>query len=112
MLEFRISNTPNPNARKYILGDEIKSEGKVTYRNKEECKHVPLAYSLMSFKSIKQIHLFENIITVTCQGNYHWQEIDEIVQDICEKEFKNHDIFFPDYLDQDSSKQKEKKHLF
>ena len=61
MLEFRISSTPNPNARKYILGEEIKSEGKITYRAKEDCEHIPLVYSLMSNKNIKQVHLFENI---------------------------------------------------
>ena len=69
MIQFRIRSTPNPKARKYILSEEIKAEGKVTYRHPEECEHIPLAKEIFSLVSVTQIHFFQNIITITQNGS-------------------------------------------
>jgi NFU1 iron-sulfur cluster scaffold homolog, mitochondrial len=94
MLEFRIRSTPNPNARKYILSEEVKATGKVTYRSQDECEHIPLAQGLFSIPAVKQIHLFENVITITQDASREWANIDQDIQNVCLKYVGNHDIFF------------------
>lgn len=106
MLQIRIQSTPNPNARKYVMNEELKAEGKVTYTDREDCKHVPLAYALLSLAGARQIHLFENVLTLTQDGNTDWGRIDQEVQHILDSSLAEHDIFF-----QDSSGVKEVKQL-
>ena len=102
MIQFRIQSTPNPNARKYVISDEIKANGKVSYKTVEECKHVPIASNILMTKGIKQIHLFENIITVTQDGSLDWSFVDTTVQQNVTDLFSTHDIFFEDFLDQET----------
>ena len=47
MLQFRIQSTPNPLARKYVLSQDLKREGKVSYQQANQCQHVPLANALL-----------------------------------------------------------------
>ena len=98
MLKFKMQGTPNPNARKYILNEEVKALGKVTYKTQEECAHVPLAYYLLGIEGLKQVHLFENIITITQDGTCDWSELDHIIQACLIKQMTDHDIFFEDSL--------------
>ncbi len=107
MLRFRMQGTPNPKARKYILNEEVKALGKVTYKDQAECAHVPLAYYLLGVNGIKQVHLFENIITITQDGSCEWSELDQLVQASLIKQIDNHDIFFKESL----MKVEEKKNL-
>ena len=104
MIEFRIRSTPNPNARKYIISEEVKAKGKVTYRDKKECEHVPLAKALFSVPAVKQIHFFENVITITQNGEREWANLDQDIQNICDKFVQNHDIFFEDSLEKKNIK--------
>ena len=60
MIRFRIQSTPNPRARKYVLDRDLKNSGKVTYKNTNECEHVPLAVALFKIPGVEQIHFFEN----------------------------------------------------
>ena len=98
MLKFRMQGTPNPNARKYILNEEVKALGKVSYKDQSECAHVPLAYYLLGLEGVKQVHLFENIITITQDGDYDWSELDSLIQASLIKQIEGHDIFFQDSL--------------
>ncbi len=99
MVKFRIQGTPNPKARKYLVDKDLKNAGKVTYKNKNECAHIPMAVELFAIPGVEQIHFFENVVTVT-QGGYHdWSEIDQRVQDAITKHIVEHDpqfIEFPD----------------
>ena len=97
MLRFRIQNTPNPKARKYIISEELKAEGKVSYKNSEECSHVPLAHALINMKGVTQIHFFENVLTLTQDGENDWAYIDQKVQEIISEKILSHDIFFKDF---------------
>tara|TARA_Y100001970_G_C13893028_1_gene679721 strand:- start:75 stop:629 length:555 start_codon:yes stop_codon:yes gene_type:complete len=96
MLQFRIQSTPNPSARKYVLNEEIKAEGKVSYKSMNDCEHVPLAFSLLAVPGIKQVHFFENILTITQDGVQDWSKIDNAVQTIVIDKIRDHDIFFED----------------
>lgn len=98
MLKYKIQGTPNPNARKYILSEEVKAQGKVSYKDQSECAHVPLAYYLLGLKGIKQVHFFENVLTLTQEGQSDWSELDQEIQETLFKQIRDHDIFFQDSL--------------
>jgi Fe-S cluster biogenesis protein NfuA len=104
MIQFRIQSTPNPNARKYVVSEEVKATGRVTYTDKEECKHVPLARAIMNTKGIKQVHFFENVVTVTQDGSMDWSSLDSSLQEIIVQAIPTHDIFFKEYTEANSTK--------
>ena len=108
MIQFRIQGTPNPRARKYIVGVPLKSEGKVSYREPEECGHVPLAKEILEIIGITQVHLFDNTLTLTQDGSIEWADLDQVIQDIVLQHAENHDPQFVEFLSQ-TSEEKEKK---
>lgn len=61
----RIQSTPNPNAWKFVLDRPVLTEGKATYASIEEAKPNLLASSLFDIPGVKQVHFFQNVITVT-----------------------------------------------
>lgn len=62
---IRVQATPNPCAWKFILDRPVLNEGKATYSNIEESTHNPLAKALFDLPGVKQVHYFQNVITVT-----------------------------------------------
>lgn len=96
MIQFRIQGTPNPRARKYIVNTELKTTGKVTYKDSNECAHVPLGLALFKIPGITQIHFFENVLTATQNGSYDWVNVDQWVQDTLIQYLDYHDPDFDD----------------
>ena len=94
MLQIRIQSTPNPNARKYVVSKELKSEGRVSYQSPEECEHVPMARELLEVTGVTQVHFFENVLTVTQTGALDWPVLDQIVQEIITEHLDHHDENF------------------
>ena len=101
MLQFRIQSTPNPNARKYVLSTPLKADGKVSYNDVSECSHVPMAKALLGITGVKQIHFFENVITITQSGEIDWAVMDRNVQDTILGEIDTHDVNFVDVIDRE-----------
>lgn len=104
MLQFRIQSTPNPNARKYILSADVKTEGKVSYKDASDCSHVPMAKALMEVGGVTQVHFFENVITVTQNGDIDWPKLDEKVQDTVLELIDTHDPNFVDIHDNEEER--------
>ena len=104
MLQFRIQSTPNPNARKYILSADVKSEGKVSYKDVSDCSHVPMGKALLEIGCVSQIHFFENVITVTQDGSSEWAPLDETVQDTILEHIDTHDSNFIDVTDNEEER--------
>lgn len=61
----KVQSTPNPTAWKYVLNKPVLNEGKATYSNIEEAKHNIMASSLFDIPGVRQVHFFQNVITVT-----------------------------------------------
>ena len=57
--------TPNPNAVKFISNFPIKNEGKATFENPAQTQGLVLADSLFNVVGVSQLHMFENVVTVT-----------------------------------------------
>ncbi len=95
-VQIRTQLTPNPNAWKYILSKDVKSTGKVTYTEIPQCEHVPLAVALLRLANVTQVHLFENVLTITQNGASDWDILDTSVQSVIRAHMGDHD---PDFID-------------
>ena len=55
---------------------DVITKGRVSYSKAEDCHNNELGASLFDLKCIVQIHFFENVITVTQNGDMYWEELD------------------------------------
>lgn len=62
-----IQDTPNPNAWKFVLDRPVLLEGKATYSAPAEAEGNRLALDLLALDSVKQVHFFQNVITITAR---------------------------------------------
>ncbi len=76
----RIQPTPNPNAWKFILDRPVLNDGKATYADAEEAKNNFLASALFQIPDVRQVHFFQNVITIT--HNFD-ADPEEIQKNIC-----------------------------
>ena len=83
----RTQLTPNPLAIKFIVNTPIKIEGKVTFKNKEEAKALKLAEDLFMIPFVEQLHMFENVVTVThkmdIDHNTLIEQVSSVLQPVC-----------------------------
>ena len=86
--------TPNPNAMKFILNLDVKSVGKTTFEDPEQARGVPLVECLFDLPFVRQIHLFENVITVSKDGETDWQDAADQIKEIAAREIQEHDPNF------------------
>lgn len=61
----RTQATPNPLAIKFIVNAPVKLEGKATFVTPQEGQDLLLARELFLVGGVEQLHMFENVITVT-----------------------------------------------
>lgn len=67
-LMIRTLPTPNPMALKFILNGPFKNEGKASFSSPHEAQDLPLIRDLFSIDGVKQVHVFQNTLTVTHSG--------------------------------------------
>lgn len=93
-LLIRMQPTPNPQALKFILNQSVKNVGKATYNSKDETYGNVLAFSLMEVEGSKQVHMFENSITVTFVGDMDpYDRVDDVIA-VIKSRFVIHDPSF------------------
>ena len=90
--------TPNPNALKFILDRSVKNTGNSTYKSPTECESNPLAQEVFKVRGVDQVHIFENVVTVSKFNYQDWSDINDEIITILKKMIPNHD---PDYYDPD-----------
>jgi Fe-S cluster biogenesis protein NfuA len=96
-IEIKTQRTPNPNAWKFIVNQDVKREGKISYTSAAECAHVPLAAALLDLANVTQVHLFENVLTVTQNGASDWTNLAPAVEDVVRARLAAHDAGFTDH---------------
>lgn len=64
---IRIQDTPNPNAWKFVLDRPVLLEGKAGFSTPEEAHGNRLALDLLAVDGVRQVHFFQNVITVTAR---------------------------------------------
>lgn len=63
----RVQPTPNPNAWKFVLDRPVLLEGKASFASPDEAAGNRLALDLLAIESVKQVHFFQNVITITAR---------------------------------------------
>jgi Fe-S cluster biogenesis protein NfuA len=79
-LKIKIQPTPNPDAKKFVLNIDVRRNAKATFNDITKCSHVPLAEELLNLPGVTNVHFFENVITVTQNGQADWDELQEMVE--------------------------------
>lgn len=91
---IRTMSTPNPYALKFIINSSLKNDGKATFNTAEECDYLPLARDLFAIAGVKQVHLFQNTLTVTHSGDLDNDKISEEVSAVVKSRLPVHDPSF------------------
>jgi Fe-S cluster biogenesis protein NfuA len=91
-----VQPTPNPNALKFILENDVKVNGSSSYRSPDECKHNPLAESLFRIRGIDQVHFFQHVVTISKFGYADWDDIESNIISTIEEGLSSHDANYED----------------
>ena len=90
----RMQPTPNPYALKFICNLPFKTEGKATFSSRYECQSMPLCQSLFDIAGVKQLHLFQNTLTISHAGELTEETMEEQVESVVKTRMPVHDPTF------------------
>ena len=90
----RVQPTPNPNALKFVVNVPVKSEGKATYSRPSEAMGIRLAEDLFMIDGVRQLHFFENVVTVTYADETEVDTMRLEVQAVLQRDLPVHDPNF------------------
>lgn len=93
-LLIRTLPTPNPFAIKFVVNSSLKNEGKATFNVPSECEELPLIRDFFTIEGVKQIHVFQNTLTVTHSGELTNEEVSDLGRAILQSRFAVHDPKF------------------
>lgn len=93
-IKVMVQSTPNPNALKFILNTAVKSEGKVTFKNPSDCATIPLAAAIFAVPNVRELHFFDNVITVSQDGYGDWDALVDQIRAILLEKIAAHDANF------------------
>ncbi len=87
---IRVQATPNPNAWKFVLDRAVLKEGKATYADANESSHNKLASALFQIPEVRQVHFFQNVITITHNFDADADSIQSQVVSVIQTRFHLH----------------------
>lgn len=90
-VEIRVQATPNPAAWKFVLDCPVLLEGKATYSTEKEAAGNQLVKDLFAIDGVNQVHLFQNVITVSHRFDSDTDEIQDQVSAVIKKRIPTHD---------------------
>ena len=91
---IRVQPTPNPNAWKFVLDRPVLLEGKATFSTPDEAFGNRLAQELLAVEGVKQVHFFQNVITITARFDADEQKIQGDVCSIIQTRLPVHNPAF------------------
>lgn len=91
---IRVQATPNPNAWKFVLDKMVLNDGKAGYSTLSEAAGNSLALELLKIESVRQIHFFQNVITVTHSFDAEPEEVQQSVCQVIQERMPDHDPSF------------------
>jgi len=95
-LLIRTMPTPNPYALKFVINSSFKTDGKATFNTAAESDHLPLVRDMFAIAGVKQVHLFQNTLTVTHSGELESDPLSEAVSAVIKSRMPVHDPAFGD----------------
>ncbi len=90
----RVQPTPNPNALKFVVNVPVKAQGKATFSRPSEAVGIRLAEDLFALPDVRQLHFFENVVTVTYADGTDVEQLRQDVQAVLQTRLPVHDPHF------------------
>ena len=92
--DIQIQPTPNPNAWKFVLDRPVLMEGNATYSTEAEAVGNPMVVDLLRLPGVKQVHLFQNVITITARFDIDEADLHPQVRAVIETRLPLHNPNF------------------
>lgn len=99
--------TPNPQALKFVVNCPVKMVGKATFASAEEASALRLAQDLFQVEGVVQLHMFENVITVTFGEGINQEQLVFQVTAVLRSRLPVHDPNFQ--MEKEQRKKREKR---
>lgn len=90
----RVLPTPNPNALKFVVNRDVKTSGKATFTRPSEATGLRLATDLFEIDGVRQLHFFENVVTVTYADDADMDTLRLEVIAVLQRDLPVHDAGF------------------
>lgn len=103
----RTQATPNPLAMKFVVNCPVKQEGKATFADSKDPKGIPLVEALFEVTGVEQLHVFENVVTVTYVADADRDQLVQEVTETLQKKLPTHNSDF--VLEDEVQKKKERQ---
>lgn len=104
----RVQPTPNPNALKFVVNVPVKTSGKATFTRPSEAFGVRLAEDLFTLEGVRQLHFFENVVTVTYADDVDLETLRLEITAVLQSRLPVHD---PSFLNEDERKKADRSKL-
>lgn len=75
-LTIRMEETPNPNARRYVLNRPVQDEPKGRFFTDPQSSDEPLVGALFALEGISSVMLLPNSITINKEADRDWAVLD------------------------------------
>ena len=82
--------TPNPNALKFIAGIDVIEKGKATFASPADAEGIELVTKLFELRGVDQIHLFQNVVTLSKFSFEPWSNLEVAVIDVIKEALPRH----------------------
>lgn len=105
----RTQATPNPLAIKFVVNCPVKLEGKATFTKPEEAQGLRLAEDLFLVGGVEQLHMFENVITVTYTTDVDRNKLIDDVISVLQSRLPVHDASFTSANEETKKKKRESR---
>ena len=76
VLTITVDETPNPNARKFIVGAKVVKKGSLSFNAAAEAAGNPLGAALFAVPGVKGIFAVNDFVTVTRQPDTDWAALE------------------------------------
>ena len=93
---------------KFILNLDVKSTGKITFDQPQQAEGLPLVERLFELSFVRQVHLFENVITVSKDDTAPWETAADQIKEIAAREIQDHD---PDFAPPERERERSRDDL-
>jgi Fe-S cluster biogenesis protein NfuA len=105
---IRVLPTPNPNAIKFVVNRTLKNTGKATFTKPSEAYGIMLAEEIFHIEGVRQLHFFENVLTVTHAEEIDPEKLKADVSAVIQSRIVVHD---PSFLTEEEGKKVDRSNL-
>ena len=90
-VKIHTEGTPNPNSLKFVLDKTILEKGTANFPNKESANNSPLAKKLFEIKSIEEVFIGKDFISILKNPDIPWDSIYDDLLEIINKHFESNE---------------------